>query len=59
MMVALVVANIPLLKMLNEDWYRALMDTTAGKIVIAICALTILVTWMLMLRYTKPIEYKK
>lgn len=59
MMAGMVVANIPLLYVLNKDWYNALMYTMLGKIVMAICAGAILVTALLMLRYTKPIEYKK
>ena len=59
MMAGMVVANIPLLYVLNRDWYNALMYTMLGKIVMAICAGAILVTALLMLRYTKPIEYKK
>ena len=59
MMVILVIANIPLLYVLNKDWYHALMYTLPGKIVLAICALVILITALLMLKYTKPIEYKR
>ena len=59
MMAALVVCNIPLLYMLNTDWYRALMFTLPGKIVLAVCALVILVTALLMMKYTRPIEYKR
>ena len=59
MMAGMVVANIPLLYVLNRDWYNALMYTMLGKIVMAICAGAILITALLMLRYTKPIEYKK
>ena len=59
MMAGMVVANIPLLYVLNRDWYAALMYTTLGKIVMAVCAGAILVTALLMFRFTKPIEYKK
>jgi hypothetical protein len=34
MMSGMVVANIPLLYVLNRDWYSALMNTIAGKIVL-------------------------
>lgn len=44
MMAGMVVANIPLLYVLNKDWYNALMYTMLGKIVMAICAGAILVT---------------
>lgn len=59
MMAGMVVANIPLLYVLNRDWYAALMYTTLGKIVMAVCAGAILITALLMFRFTKPIEYKK
>ncbi len=58
-MVALVIGNIPLLYMLNVDWYRALMYSLPGKIVLAICATVILVTAVLMMKYTRPLEYKR
>jgi tight adherence protein B len=59
MMVCLVVGNIPILYMLNEAWYESLMFTVPGKIVLAICGIVILITAMFMMKYTKPIEYKK
>ena len=59
MMVCLVVGNIPLLYMLNTAWFEALMFSIPGKIVLAICGVVILVTAMFMMKYTKPIEYKK
>lgn len=59
MMAAMVVVNIPLLYFLNKDWYAALMDTTLGKIVLAVCGLAIIVTAMLMFRFTKQVEYRK
>ncbi len=59
MMAAMVVGNIPLLYFLNKDWYAALMFTTLGKIVLAICGLTIVITAILMFKYTKQVEYKR
>lgn len=59
MMAFLVIANIPILYMLNKSWYEALMFTVPGKIVLAICGAVILVTSLLMRKYTKPIEYKR
>lgn len=59
MMAAMVVGNIPLLYFLNRDWYAALMDTTLGKIVLAVCGLAIIVTAMMMFRFTKQVEYRK
>lgn len=45
MMAAMVVGNIPLLYFLNKDWYAALMYTTLGKIVLAVCGLAIISRW--------------
>ena len=59
MMASMVVGNIPLLFFLNKDWFNALMFTTLGKLVLAICGLVIIVTAVLMLRFTKQIEYRK
>ena len=59
MMAGMLLANIPLLYFLNQDWYAALMHTVLGKAVLAVCGMAILVTYMLMTKYTKPIEYRK
>lgn len=59
MMTGMVVGNIPLLYFINKDWFNALMFTTLGKLVLAICGLVIIVTAVLMLRFTKQIEYRK
>lgn len=59
MMAAMVVGNIPLLYFLNKDWYAALMFTMLGKIVLAICGIAIVITAVLMFKYTKQVEYKK
>ena len=59
MMVCLVIGNIPILYMLDYSWFEALMFTLPGKIVLAICGTVILVTAMLMMKYTRPIEYKR
>ncbi len=59
MMAGMLVANIPLLYFLNKDWYSALMNTVAGKIVLAVSALDIVITALFMFRWTKPVEYRK
>lgn len=58
-MVLLVVGNIPLIYALNKDWFSSLMFTTPGKLVLAVCGMTILITAMFMLKFTKPIEYRR
>ncbi len=59
MMAGMLVANIPLLYFLNKDWYSALMNTVAGKIVLAVSALAVVITALFMFRWTKPVEYRK
>ncbi len=59
MMAALVVGNIPLLYLLNKDWFHTLVYSTPGKAVCGLCGLVILVTAMFMKKFTKPIEYKR
>ncbi len=59
MMVAMVVGNIPLLYVLNKDWFKTLMFTTSGKAVLGVCGLVILITALFMMKFTKPIEYKR
>lgn len=58
-MVVMVVANIPILYLINKDWYNALMNTTLGKVVLAICAVVIFITAMRLNKITKPVEYKR
>ena len=59
MMAGMVVANIPLLYFLNKDWYDALMNTTPGKMVLALSAFAIVITALFMFKWTKPVEYKR
>ena len=59
MMVAMVLANIPLLYCINKDWYDVLMYTTIGKAVIAVCGIVIIITAIRMNKITKPVEYKR
>ena len=57
-MVGLVVGNIPLLYVLNKDCFHTLIYETPGKIVLGICGAVIIVTYMFLLKFTKPVEYK-
>ena len=59
MMVALVVGNIPLLYLLNKDWFATLMYSVPGKAVLGICGVVILITALFMMKFTKPIEYTR
>lgn len=57
-MVAMTLGNVPLLYFLNKDWYHTLMYETPGKITLGIIALVIVYTYIRMLKYTQPVEYK-
>lgn len=59
MMVLMVVANIPLLYILNRDWFHALIYTLPGKIVLAVCGVVIAVTSVSMMKYTRPLAYQR
>ena len=58
-MVGLVVGNVPLLYVLNKDWFHTLIYETPGKIVLGVCGIVIIVTYLFMLKFTKPVEYKR
>lgn len=58
-MMLLVVANIPLLYLLNRDWFNTLLYTTPGQVVLAICAGIILFSAMRIMKLSKPIEYAR
>lgn len=57
-MVGMVVGNIPLLYVLNKDWFHTLIYETPGKIVLGVCGLVIVITYFFMMKFTKPVEYK-
>ena len=57
-MVGLVVGNVPLLYILNKDWFHTLIFETPGKIVLGICGIVIFITYLFMLKFTKPVGYK-
>lgn len=58
-MAILLLGNIPLIYFLNKSWYGTLMNTPAGKIILAICTLVIFVSLSAVIRLTKPVEYRK
>lgn len=57
-MMFLVVSNIPLLYVLNKDWFQSLLFTTQGKIALAICAGIILLAMARIIKLSKPVEYQ-
>lgn len=58
-MVILVVGNIPLMYFLNHSWYQTLMFTPMGQIILAITAALIFVSTALVVKLTKPLEYRR
>lgn len=58
-MVILLFGSIPLMYFLNQEWYRTLMFTGFGKILLAICGTAVFVSVAAVARHTKPIEYKR
>ena len=53
----LLIANVPLLYVLNDDWCHTLLFTTPGKIALAICAAIILFALTQIMKLSRPIEY--
>lgn len=58
-MVFLVIGNIPLMYFLNRSWYETLMFTPAGQIILAVTATLIFISTALVIRLTKPLEYRR
>lgn len=56
-MVALVIGNLPLLYMINKDWYHTLMFTFPGKLTLAICAAILLFSITRIMKIGRPVEY--
>ena len=59
MMVVFVVGNIPLMYLLNKDWYHVLMHTPLGQVILAITAAVIFVSAGYVVKLTRPIEYRR
>ena len=58
-MAMLVVATIPILYFLNKDWYEVLMHTGIGKIVLAVDFAAIFICGALVVKLTRPIEFRR
>lgn len=58
-MVLLLVGSIPLMYLLNRDWYHTLMFTEFGKILLTICAAAIFLSVAAVTKHMRPIEYKR
>lgn len=58
-MALLVVGNIPIMYLLNRDWYYTLMHTAVGQIVLSVCAAAIFISTAFVIKLTKPVEYRR
>ena len=58
-MAILLIGNIPLMYMLNKDWYHTLMFTGIGKFVLAVCGIVIFISLAAVVKLSKPVEYKR
>lgn len=58
-MVIFVVGNIPLMYLLNKDWYEVLMHTALGQFILAATAAAIFISAGFVVKLTKPIEYRR
>lgn len=58
-MALIVVGNVPLMALLNRDWYGTLMHTAPGQLVLAVCAAVIFISTAFVIRLTKPIVYRR
>lgn len=58
-MAGLLIGSVPGIYLINKEWFNTLMNTQAGKIVLGIDAAILLITFVLMLKNTRTIKYKK
>lgn len=58
-MVIFVIGNIPLMYLLNKDWYDVLMHTPLGQIILSVTAAVIFVSAGFVVKLTRPIEYRR
>ncbi len=58
-MALLLIAEIPIIRMMNEEWSNLLMVSLAGKIVIAIDAVILIISLVAVIRNTRPVEYRR
>lgn len=58
-MIVLLLGSIPLMYFLNAEWYRTLMFTQFGKVLLAVCGVVLFVSIAAVAKHTRPIEYKR
>lgn len=55
----MLIAVIPGIYLLNHEWFFILIGTNVGKVILALTLIAIAITFVRMLRVTKPIEFKR
>ncbi len=58
MMMGLVAVNVPLLYVINREWFETLLYSIQGKITLAVCAAIVLFSFLRIMKLSEPIEYK-
>lgn len=58
-MVIFVIGNIPLMYLLNKDWYDVLMHTPLGQIILSVTTAVIFVSAGFVVKLTRSIEYRR
>ena len=54
-MVVITVCNVPLLYLINREWFNALVGTPAGQTALAVCGCVIIATAFVMMKLTRPL----
>ena len=58
-MAVLVLLNIPMVRLMNVEWYHTLMHTTGGEILVAGSFIVLFVSLIAAVRKTRPVEYRR
>ncbi len=57
-MMVILLANIPLIRVLNQSWFEILVNTPFGHGVLALISVTIFISIGAVIRLTRPVEYR-
>ena len=55
----MLLGSIPLMYFLNAEWYKTLMFTVFGKVLLAVSGTVLFVSIAAVARHTRPIEFKR
>lgn len=58
-MAALALLNIPLIRLMNTEWYTTIMYTPIGQIIIAGTFIALFISLIAAVRKTRPVEYRR